>query len=178
MKEINKELAGDIKDYYKKYKSFMNEQKELSDHNKDMKDAFMERHFGEESAFEPFEVKRIKKEVTKYFNTILEIDAGIETVTEIKSVRKSHFNFEVNVYEDLMEVFKQIVENNTNKEDLKNRMEKEVLLIIGGKLGISLDITKGIFKLWKDQEDGKFPVALSVVDDYRIIVREIDKLEE
>ena len=118
MKELTKELMVEVKEGYKKYKLLMSGSKELTAHNKDMKDAFMGRHFGEDSAIDPSESKRIKKEVTKLINSIMEIDAGTEPLSEIKTVRAEHLDFEDYIYEDLMTVFKQIVGNNSAKEDL------------------------------------------------------------
>jgi len=177
MEELSKELVNEIKDYYKKYKSFTMEKKDLSAHNRDLKNDFMDTHFPKENN-ETEDVKRIKKEITKYFTTILECDNLIEPVREVKELRKTHLNFEEDVYDDLMTIFKQIVKNNDAKEVLDDRLEKEVYLKVCNKLGLSLDIVKGILKLWIEIENGKFPVALTVAANYRELIAEVEKGEQ
>lgn len=174
MKELTKELMMEVEEEYKKYKLLTNEGKELTTHNRDMKASFMGRHFGEESDIEPSESKRIKKEVTKLINSIMEIDAGTEPLPTIKDVRASHLDFEDYIYEDLMVVFKQIVGNNEAKEDIKDQLET-LYGELSSKLTLAPKIVSGILKTWYDTEVGKFPIILEVADNYRKIVRNLEE---
>ena len=176
MKELTKELMVEVKEGYKKYKLLMSGSKELTAHNKDMKDAFMGRHFGEDSAIDPSESKRIKKEVTKLINSIMEIDAGTEPLSEIKTVRAEHLDFEDYIYEDLMTVFKQIVGNNSAKEDLKDQLEN-LYLEFSSKITVTPKVVGGILKTWYDTEAGKFPITLEVADNYRKIVQNLEEYD-
>jgi len=176
MKELTKELTEEIVEYYKQYLIVMQEKKDLTDHNRDMKNNFMETHFDEE--VDPADLKQIKKEITKYFNSIEEVGSGSDPVLEVKDLRKNHLDLEYDVYDDLMKIFKQISENNGKKEALDEKLEKEVLIKLVVSLGSHIDVIKGVLKTWKDTEEGKFPVILTVADDYRKIITEVGKLED
>jgi len=175
MKELNKELVDEIVGYFKKYKTFMNEKSELTNINKQLKSDFVDIHFEDGEAEDR---KRIKKEITKYFNTIVEVDSGSEPIPEIKGLRKEHLDFEDGLYSELMKIYSQIMENNSSKESIDDRIEKEIYLELCLKMMVSSDMVKNIFKLWKDYVDGKDPITLTVVDNYRTLVRAVDALGE
>ena len=175
MKELNKELVGEIQEYFKKYKNFVNEKAELTRHNRDMKNDFVDIKFEDKEAEDR---KQIKKEITKYFNTITEVDMGSDPVIEVRQLRKDHLDFDQDLYDELMQIYKTCMENIAKKEAITDRIEKEIYIELCPKIESTMDIIKGIFKVWFDMEAGKFPITLSVADDYQTLVQAVDVLGE
>lgn len=168
MKELNEELLKEVQDYYKKYKNFVEEKKELSSHNRQMKQDFMDKYFDPEDT-DSFERKRLKKEITKYLTTIEEVGKGIDPVEEIKTIRKNHLDFDDVMHSELMTIYTQIVKNKTSKDEIDTRVTSEIYVELFTKLSISPDVVPKIMDLWYKEEIGKSTPIIDAVDYYRII---------
>lgn len=171
MKELNDELVGEVKEFFQKYRTACSQKESYTQHNRDMKNDFITKHFEEREAEDR---KQIKKEVSRYFESILMIDSGSDPVIEVKGLRRNHLDFTDIIYAELMEIFKVIVKNNEEKNELDDKIEKEIYIPMGLALGVHMDVAKGILKLWRDLELGKFPVTMAVVDGYRTIVGKLN----
>ena len=174
MKQLNEKMLKEIKEFYELYKNLMREKKELSSHNKDLKNDFIAYHFGDESKFEPTKRNLIKKEVTKYFRCLDETGSGSDPVIEVRELRKTHLDFEDVIYDKLMHIFNQIEDNIIKKEEADDNLEK-LYRNFAVCLEINDDIAKGILDLWYKEEIGKFPINVEVVECYKRIVAELNK---
>lgn len=171
MKEINKELLEEIKEYYKKFDSFMDEKAELSSHNRTMKRDFVDRYFEGEEAYKR---KSIKTQIGKLFEVIDDVGSGKDPVVKVKEVRKEHLNFTDEQYTELMEIKNQIDKNKASKDKIDSRIDSEIITELCVKLEMSFDATKGIFNEWYKRENGKDSKVMDVADGYRKLIVAVD----
>lgn len=171
MKELNDEMVETIKEYYAKYKSLMRQKKSYTDDSRTIKNNFISKYFEDEDAEDR---KIIKKSVSRYLTSIKEVDDGTEPLADIKNFRKEHLDFpEESMYDELLHIYKRIAENNEAKEEINEKIDREIGMVGSASVGESSKVFLSVLKLWFDMEEGKFPITLQVVDAYRAIIGKV-----
>lgn len=157
-----------IKKAYRSYTYKMDEIKELSKHNKDMKNDFVKINFGHK---EKEEQKSLKKEIDTFFKCIKDVAKGKEPVEEIKSIRREHLDFSDEQYNKLMTIFNQVMDNEDKSKEIKEDI-KGLCESLLSDIEEDASIISGMFKFFYDTDKGKYPKTQRIVD----LVKQVESI--